>query len=113
MKKIAIDDLLTMIDSRYSLVTLVSKRARQIIRGQEVLVRTATIKPVCIAIEEFYENLYDPVYETEQQRMADAKAEADVLAHAYAHQAQALLEANDVQDDNGESEDSEDTYTED
>lgn len=94
MKKIAIDDLLTMVDSRYSLVTLVSKRARQIIRGQDVMVRTTTIKPVCIAIEEFYEDMYEPVYETEQQRIEDAQAEANVLAHAQAHQAQALQEAN-------------------
>jgi len=66
MKKISIDELIDMVDSRYSLVTVVSKRARQIIDGSDVMVKTATTKPVAIAIEEFYEDKYQPIYEYDQ-----------------------------------------------
>lgn len=39
-------------DSRYTLVMLVSKRARQLIEGSEPLIQTDSKKPVSIAIEE-------------------------------------------------------------
>ena len=39
-------------DSRYTLVMLASKRARQIIEGSEPLIETNSKKPVSIAIEE-------------------------------------------------------------
>lgn len=68
MKKISIDELIDMVDSRYSLVTIVSRRARQIIDGSDVLVRTSTTKPVAIAIEEFYEGKYQPIYDYDQYK---------------------------------------------
>lgn len=68
MKKISIDELIGMVDSRYSLVTIVSKRARQIIDGSDILVRTPTIKPVAIAIEEFYEGKYQAIYDYDQYK---------------------------------------------
>ena len=46
------DDLLKLVDSRYTLVTMASKRARQIVEGSEPLVVTDSKKPVTIAIEE-------------------------------------------------------------
>lgn len=67
MKKIAIDELLDMVDSRYSLVTIISKRARQIIDGQDILIRTPTRKPVGIAIEEFYDRAFEAVHDPEQK----------------------------------------------
>lgn len=39
-------------DSRYTLVMLASKRARQIIEGEKPLIKTDSKKPVSIAIEE-------------------------------------------------------------
>ncbi len=39
-------------DSRYTLVMLASKRARQIIEGESPLIETDSKKPVSIAIEE-------------------------------------------------------------
>jgi DNA-directed RNA polymerase subunit omega len=57
-----------MVDSRYSLVTIISRRARQIIDGQEVLVKTPTLKPVAVAIEEFYDGKYQPIYDLEQKK---------------------------------------------
>lgn len=72
MKKISIDELIDMVDSRYSLVTIISKRARQIIDGQDILVKTATLKPVCVAIEEFYDKAFEAVYDLDKVKQADA-----------------------------------------
>ena len=68
MRKISIDKLIDMVDSRYSLVTIVSKRARQIIDGSDVLIKTNTIKPVAIAIEEFYDDKFQPIYDYENYK---------------------------------------------
>lgn len=68
MKKISIDELIDMVDSSYSLVTIVSRRARQIIDGSDVLIKTSTIKPVAIAIEEFYDGKYQPIYDYENYK---------------------------------------------
>lgn len=43
-------------DSRYTLVMLVSKRARQIIEGADPLLNTSSKKPVSIALEEVLED---------------------------------------------------------
>jgi len=75
MRKISIDELIDMVDSRYSLVTIISKRARQIIDGQDMLLKTGTLKPVCIAIEEFYDRKFEAVYDTEKQKQARSENE--------------------------------------
>lgn len=43
-------------DSRYTLVMLASKRAREIIEGGKPLIDTKTLKPVSIALEEIMAN---------------------------------------------------------
>lgn len=55
-------DLLKKVDDRYSLVTVTSKRARQIINGSEPLVNTNSKKPLTIAINEVNEGEVE--YET-------------------------------------------------
>lgn len=82
MKKISIDELIDMVDSRYSLVTLISKRARQIVAGQEILIETDTFKPVCVAIEEFFDGAYDAVYETEEQKREGIENQKRIQAQA-------------------------------
>ena len=82
MKKISIDDLNNMVDSRYSLVTIISKRARQIIDGSELLIKTNTKKPVGIAIEEFYDGKYEAIYDYDKYKKTsntdkDDKQEAE------------------------------------
>lgn len=53
----AISDLLKKVDNRYSLVEVISKRARQLVNGEEALLETDIVKPVSIAIEEINEDL--------------------------------------------------------
>lgn len=48
----SINKLSTIGDSRYTLVVLTAKRARQLIDGAEPLQETDSTKPVSIAIEE-------------------------------------------------------------
>lgn len=62
MHKVSLDQLYSMVDSKYSLVTIVSKRARQLIAGDTPKIATKTIKPVSIAIEEFSEGKIKPIY---------------------------------------------------
>lgn len=46
-----------IVQSRYSIVLATAKRARQLIAGDEPLVRVKTVdKPLSIAIEELYES---------------------------------------------------------
>lgn len=52
----SIVDLLTKVDNRYSLVTVTSKRARQLIDGNEALVKISdAFKPLTISINEINE----------------------------------------------------------
>ncbi|MDD3218964.1 MAG: DNA-directed RNA polymerase subunit omega [Lachnospiraceae bacterium] len=44
-----------LVTSRYSIVSATSKRARQIIAGEEPLVRSYGKKPLSVAVEELYE----------------------------------------------------------
>ncbi|WMJ82101.1 DNA-directed RNA polymerase subunit omega [Clostridium sp. MB40-C1] len=52
----SIVDLLDKVDNRYSLVTVTSKRARQLIDGETVLVNIdENVKPLTMAINEVNE----------------------------------------------------------
>ena len=44
-----------VVQSRYSIVLATSKRAREIIAGQDPLVESDSNKPLSIAVEELYE----------------------------------------------------------
>lgn len=43
-------------DSKYTMVMVIAKRARQIVDGSESLVETKSNKPVTIALEEFLQD---------------------------------------------------------
>ena len=50
--KPTLESLMTKVDSKYTLVTLAAKRARQLTDGDEPLVDVDTTKAVSIAMEE-------------------------------------------------------------
>ncbi len=58
----SIVELLEVVDNRYSLVTIASKRARQLIDGQKPLISIDSAKPVTIATNEIMEG--DLTYKT-------------------------------------------------
>ncbi|HYE80593.1 MAG TPA: DNA-directed RNA polymerase subunit omega [Clostridia bacterium] len=51
-----LSSLLEKVDSKYTLVVAVAKRARQLVDGQPKLTRVDSNKPVTIAINEINEN---------------------------------------------------------
>ena len=68
-----------VVNSRYSIVMATSKRARQLIGGEEPLVPgTAGKKPLSIAIDELYHQQVKilPEEETTEEEEADAKEAA-------------------------------------
>jgi len=66
MLKPPINDLIAMTGSRYSLVVVCSKRARQLIEGADVLVKTKSTKPVSQATDELYQGKLFGIYDTEK-----------------------------------------------
>ncbi|NSW92589.1 MAG: DNA-directed RNA polymerase subunit omega [Firmicutes bacterium] len=51
----SLSDLMKNMDSKYTLVVTVAKRARQLVDGASKLVKCNVDKPVTIAINEVYE----------------------------------------------------------
>lgn len=95
MRKISIDKLIDMADSRYSLVTIISKRARQIIDGSDILIKTPTNKPVGIAIEEFYDNKFDAIYNYDQYKKELEEKEAEEMKNKEASDSNDGLEVQE------------------
>ncbi|KUO69826.1 MAG: DNA-directed RNA polymerase subunit omega [Clostridia bacterium BRH_c25] len=50
-----LSSLLEKVDSKYTLVVAVAKRARQLVDGQQKLTKVESNKPVTIAINEIYD----------------------------------------------------------
>lgn len=75
-----INDLMRNMDSRYTLVVTVAKRARQLTAGAEPLTRFRSDKPVTLAIHEIAEGKIDyyratakqPEYENVRKKMSGA-----------------------------------------
>lgn len=61
----SIVDLLKVVNNRYSLAVIASKRAREIIDGDKVLIDIDSTKPVTIAINEINENVL--TFKTEEK----------------------------------------------
>lgn len=77
-----------IINSRYSIVMATSKRARQIIDGQEPLATSKCNKPFSVAVEELYEGKVKIITDEE------AVARMDELAEIEA--AQELIDAEEI-----------------
>lgn len=70
----SIMELLEKVDDRYTLVTITSKRARQIIDGSEPQVYIKSKKALTIGIQEIYEGVVEYHKLTEdQQKLEDLK----------------------------------------
>lgn len=67
-----------VVNSRYSIVMATSKRARQIIGGDEPLVNAAGKKPLSVAVEELNQGKIKILAEDEEMQEQDAAAETAV-----------------------------------
>lgn len=50
--RVTLDELLEKVDSKYTLVVLAARRARQLVDGAEPVVESQAAKPVTVALEE-------------------------------------------------------------
>lgn len=65
MVKPAVTDLLKIVDNRYSLVIMTSKRARQIAEGEIPMTSVDEKSPVTLAVNEIYEQ---KVYRVDEEK---------------------------------------------
>ena len=68
-----------VVQSRYSIVIATSKRARQIIAGEEPLVKNRGQKPLSIAVEELYNSKVKIVGDEEEDLLEEQKAEENLI----------------------------------
>ena len=108
-----------IVQSRYSIVLATAKRARQIIGGEEPLVRTRGkgIKPLSIAVDELYDSKIKILTDEEAEEMAKEAEESviraeEILARRAAKAAakaaaeKAAKEAEEVEKEEKEAEES-------
>lgn len=110
----SINLLRTKVDSKYTLVAMASKRARDIIDGKPVLVDDPAInKPVSIATEEIAEDkiTYSRSFKTEQEAL-EIEHEHYMDAHNAAEAAAHAAEASAVSDAGEEAESAEEIQSE-
>ncbi|GAB6088306.1 DNA-directed RNA polymerase subunit omega [Alkaliphilus crotonatoxidans] len=69
----SIKDLMEQVDSRYTLVLAAAKRARQIIDGDQITVKSTSKKPVSIATQEIYEGKITYTRNMEEIRKEEAE----------------------------------------
>jgi DNA-directed RNA polymerase subunit omega len=87
MARVTVEDCLENVESRFELVLLASKRARQLVAGKEALVEWGTDKATVVALREIGEGkitnkiLADMALEEKRAReVAEAEAAAAELA---------------------------------
>lgn len=69
-----INTLLQKVDSKYTLVVAVAKRARQLVDGQTSLVDISSIKPVTIAIHEIAEGKLECISGKQNKQSGETNA---------------------------------------
>ena len=60
MARVTVEDCLSKVDNRFSLVIVASRRARQLAMGYESLLPWEQDKPTVMALREIAENKIDP-----------------------------------------------------
>jgi DNA-directed RNA polymerase subunit omega len=87
MARVTVEDCLDKVDNRFDLVTVATRRARQLEMGKEPLVEWENDKPTVVALREISEGLIsrdilDNIERREQeaaeQEAAEAAAEAEM-----------------------------------
>jgi DNA-directed RNA polymerase subunit omega len=83
MARVTVEDCLENVSSRFELVLLASKRARQLVAGKEPMVEWENDKPTVVALREIGEaKISNEILEkmAEDERLAREAAEAEAAA---------------------------------
>lgn len=84
MARITVEDCLEVVDNRFELVLMATKRARQVAKGAEPLVETSNDKPTVVALREIAERKVDQTMINEIERQERERAEREALEWAAA-----------------------------
>lgn len=84
MARITVEDCLEVVDNRFELVLMATKRARQLSKGAESLVSTDNDKPTVLALREIADRRVDSALIEEIDRQEREKAEREALEWAAA-----------------------------
>jgi len=84
MARITVEDCLEMVDNRFELVLMATKRARQLSKGADPLVESTNDKPTVLALREIAGRNVNPELIAEIDRQEREKAEREALEWAAA-----------------------------
>ncbi|MCR6701945.1 MAG: DNA-directed RNA polymerase subunit omega [Dokdonella sp.] len=84
MARITVEDCLEVVDNRFELVLMATKRARQLAKGADSVVDSNNDKPTVVALREIAERKVDQPMIDEIDRQAREKAEREALEWAAA-----------------------------
>jgi DNA-directed RNA polymerase subunit omega len=84
MARITVEDCLEVVDNRFELVLMATKRARQLAKGADALVESSNDKPTVLALREIADRKVTPELLAEIERQEREKAEREALEWAAA-----------------------------
>lgn len=84
MARITVEDCLEVVDNRFELVLMATKRARQISKGADALIESANDKPTVLALREIAGRKVTQELIAEIDRLEREKAEREALEWAAA-----------------------------
>jgi DNA-directed RNA polymerase subunit omega len=84
MARITVEDCLEVVDNRFELVLMATKRARQLSKGAEPRVEPQHDKPTVVALREIGERRIDQTTIDEIERIERERAEREALEWAAA-----------------------------
>ena len=95
MARITVEDCLEVVDNRFELVLMATKRARQIANGADPLVDSSNDKPTVLALREIAGRKVNPELIAEIDRLEREKAEREALEWAAAEVDEDLSKGGD------------------
>ncbi len=82
MARITVEDCLQVVDNRFELVLMATKRARQLSKGAEALIQNDNDKPTVLALREIANGLINPELLANIERQERERAEREALEWA-------------------------------
>jgi len=84
MARITVEDCLEVVDNRFELVLMATKRARQLSKGADPVIRPDNDKPTVLALREIADRRIDQATIDEIERAERERAEREALEWAAA-----------------------------
>ena len=96
MARITVEDCLAVVDNRFELVLMATKRARQLANGADPLVEASNDKPTVLALREIAMRKVTPALIAEVEKQEREKAEREALEWAAAEVDEDLAKGDDL-----------------